>query len=234
MASRKEQKQRLREEREEREREAAATARRRRLVGYGAGGALALGAVAAIVAVGIAGGGGGGDGGGGSRGGPARPSAASYPEAPVPARRVADLDQAARAAGCTTKSFRSEGDNHVTEPVRYRSIPPHSGSHNPVPAEDGVYDEAPPAEALVHSLEHGRIVVQFRPTVSDEVKGQLKSLHDEDPAHMLLVPNARMPYEVAATAWTKVLGCPKATPAVFDAIRAFKVRHRDRGPEYVP
>ncbi len=233
MASRKEEKERLRAEREEREREAAAAARRRRLAGYGAGGALALAAVVAIAVVALAGGRGGG-GGDGSSGGPSGPSAATYADVPVPPQRVSDLDRAARAAGCTTKSFRSEGRDHVTEPVRYRSNPPHSGPHNPVPADDGVYDEAPRTEAVVHSLEHGRIVMQFRPGVSDEVKGQLKSLYDEDPSHMLLVPNARMPYDVAATAWTNVLGCRKASPAVFDAIRAFKVRYRDRGPEYVP
>ena len=233
MASRKEEKERRRAEREERERAAAAAARRRRLVGYGAGGALALAAVVAIAVVALAGGGGEG-GGGGSSGGPSGPSAATYPDVPIPPQRVADLDQAVRAAGCTTKSFRSEGRDHVTEPVRYGSNPPHSGPHHPIPADDGIYDEAPRTEALVHSLEHGRIVVQFRPQVSDEVKGQLKSLYEEDPSHMLLVPNARMPYEVAATAWTNVLGCRKATPAVFDAIRAFRVRYRDRGPEYVP
>lgn len=234
MASRKEEKERLRAEREERERDAAAGARRRRLLGYGAGGALALAAVVAIVVVALAGGDGDGGGGNGSSGGPAGPSAGDYPDVPVPPQRVADLDQATRAAGCTTRSFRSEGRDHVTEPVRYGSNPPHSGPHNPVPAEDGVYDEAPRTEALVHSLEHGRILMQFRPQVSDETKGRLKSLYDEDPSHMLLVPNARMPYEVAATAWTNVLGCRKATPAVFDTIRAFKVRYRDRGPEYVP
>ncbi len=233
MASRKEEKERRRAEREERERAAAASARRRRLVGYGAGGALALAVVVAIAVVALAGGGGEG-GGGGSSGGPSGPSAATYPDVPIPPQRVADLDQAVRAAGCTTKGFRSEGRDHVTEPVRYGSNPPHSGPHHPIPADDGIYDEAPRTEALVHSLEHGRIVVQFRPQVSDEVKGQLKSLYEEDPSHMLLVPNARMPYEVAATAWTNVLGCRKATPAVFDAIRAFRVRYRDRGPEYVP
>jgi len=233
MASRKEEKARLRAEREEREREAAAAARRRRLVGYGAGGALALAAVAAIVVVALAGGGGGG-GGGGPSGRASGPSASTYPAVPVPPQRVADLDQAARAAGCTTESFPSQGRNHVTEPVRYKSNPPHSGAHNPVPADDGIYDESPRTESLVHSLEHGRIVMQFRPQVSDEVKGRLKSLFEEDPSHMVLVPNARMPYEVAATAWTKVLACRKAAPAVFDAIRAFKVRYRDRGPEYVP
>ncbi len=234
MASRKEEKERLRAEREARERAAAAGARRRRLIGYAAGSALALAAVVAIVVVALAGGGDGGGGGNGASGGPAGPGAGDYPDVPVPAQRVADLDQATRSAGCTTKSFRSEGDDHVTQPVRYRSNPPHSGAHDPVPAEDGAYGAAPRTEALVHALEHGRIVMQFRPQVSDEIKGQLKSLYDEDPSHMLLVPNARMPYEVAATAWTKVLACRRATPAVFDAIRAFRVRHRDRGPEYVP
>ena len=234
MASRKEEKERLRAEREERERAAVAAARRRRLVGYGAGGALALAAVVVIAVVALAGGDGEGGDGGGSSGGPSGPSARTYPDVPVPPQRVADLDRAARGAGCTTKSFRSEGRDHVTTPVRYGSNPPHSGPHHPVPADDGVYDEAPRTEAVVHSLEHGRIVMQFRPSVSDEVKGQLKSLYEEDPSHMVLVPNARMPYEVGATAWTNVLGCRKTTPAVFDAIRAFKVRYRDRGPEYVP
>lgn len=232
MASRKEEKRRLREEREARAREAAAEARRRQLVGYGTGGALALAAVVAIVAVAVTGAGEGS--GGGSEDGQVEPSAASFPEAPAPPQRVSDLDQAARAAGCTVRGFRSEGQQHVTGPVRYESSPPHSGNHNQVPAEDGAYDKAASQENLVHSLEHGRVVVQFRPSVSERVKGQLKSLYDEDPYHLILTPNPRMPYGVAATAWTQVLRCPQANERVFDAIRAFNQRHRDRGPEYVP
>lgn len=235
MASRKEEKARLRQEREERERTAAAGARRKRLIGYGVAGALGLAVLIAIVAVSIGGGGGGdGGGGGGSGDGPVEPDPAGFPTSPVPAQRTNEISQAARAAGCTTRSFSSEGRDHTPDPVRYKSSPAHSGPHDPVPAEDGPYNEAPRTENLVHSLEHGRVIVQFRPSASEELKGQLKSLYDEDPYHVILTPNPDMPYEVAATAWTEVLACEQANPQVFDAIRAFKERHRDRGPEFVP
>lgn len=234
MASRKDEKARLRQEREARERTAAAGAQRRRLIGYGVAGVLGLAALVAIVVVALAGGSGGGGGGGGPDGEPVLASDGDLPTSPVPPQKITDIAQATRAAGCTAQSFRSEGSTHVPEPVTYKSNPPHSGNHNQIPAEDGAYLRAPPNENLVHALEHGRVIIQFKPSASEELKGQLKSLFDEDPYHILLVPNAKMPYEVAATGWTEVLGCRKASPAVFDAIRAFKERHRDRGPEFVP
>ncbi len=236
MASRKDEKARLREEREERERTAAAGARRKRLVGYGAAGVLGVAALVAVIVVALAGGnggtGGGGGGSGGQAAGPVEP--ADFPSSPAPPQRITDLAQAARAAGCTTQSFRSEGDTHTPEPVKYKSSPPHSGNHNEIPIEDGLYDEAPRNENSVHALEHGRILMDYKPSASEETKGQLKALFDEDPYHMVLLPNAKMPYEVAAVAWTEVLGCKRANPQVFDAIRTFKERHRDRAPEFVP
>lgn len=236
MASRKDEKARLRAEREERERTAAAGARRKRLIGYGAAGVLGAAALVALIVVALAGGDGGGGSGGNPDGGPATgPSdPADFPSSPVPPQRITDLAQASKAAGCTAKSFRSEGDDHVPDDVTYKSNPPHSGNHDPVPIEDGLYLEAPREENAVHALEHGRILVQFKPSASEELKGQLKSLFDEDPYHVIILENPKMQYEVAAVAWTEVLGCPRANPRVFDAIRAFKERHRDRAPEFVP
>ncbi len=43
-----------------------------------------------------------------------------------------------------------------------------------------------------------------------------------------------MPYEVAATAWGHLLGCPKMNDEVFDALRAFFKDYVDKGPEKVP
>jgi hypothetical protein len=40
--------------------------------------------------------------------------------------------------------------------------------------------------------------------------------------------------QIAATAWENALLCPRANDKVYDAIRAFKDRYRDRGPEFVP
>ncbi len=42
-----------------------------------------------------------------------------------------------------------------------------------------------------------------------------------------------MPYAVAATAWTQMLGCRQMNDKVFDALRAFRARYVDKGPELV-
>jgi hypothetical protein len=178
---------------------------------------------------------GGGDGGGGQ---------GDFPDGSVPDPRITDLTEAAKAAGCRLQNPRSEGRSHVQEAVAYRSNPPATGNHNPVPAEDGPYTEAPVTEQLVHALEHGRVVIWFKPTLPDGAKGDLKALFDEDPYHMVLTPNeTQMPYEVAATAWSReptpngrghLLACPKMNDRGFDALRAFRDGNRDNGPEAVP
>jgi hypothetical protein len=40
-----------------------------------------------------------------------------------------------------------------------------------------------------------------------------------------------MPYAVAATAWTHLVGCPKYSPAVLDVLRNFRDTYRGNGPE---
>lgn len=225
MSSRKEQKARLREERLARERAAAEAARRKRLVTRGVGGVAAVAALGGIVAV-LASGSGSGVGGGGS---------GDFPDGTVPPQQATELKEAARAAGCTLKDFESDGANHVEEQVTYRSKPPHSGNHSPQPADDGAYTESPGTEHVVHSLEHGRIVIWFKPTVPASVKGDLKAFFDEDSYHMVLTADETgMPLQVAASAWTHVLGCPRMNDKTFDAIRTFKDQYRDQGPEFVP
>lgn len=229
MSSRKEQKEALRAERIAREQQAAAAERRKRLVGYAAAGVLAVAAVVAIVVV-IASSGGGGGGG-------TEPVADSgeFPAGSVPPVEIADLEEAAKAADCEVSEDPEEGNTHVETPVEYEGNPPTSGDHNPIPTEDGAYTEAPAIENLVHAHEHGRIVIQYAPDAPDEVKGNLKALFDEDPYHMIITPNSTdMPFEVAATTWTRTLGCPEANDQVYDAIRAFREEYRDQGPEFVP
>jgi hypothetical protein len=57
---------------------------------------------------------------------------------------------------------------------------------------------------------------------------------DDDPAGMLLFPNPDMPYAVAVTAWTQLVGCPKYDEGVLDVIRDFRDTYRGNGPEAVP
>jgi hypothetical protein len=231
MSSRKEQKEALRAERERREQEAAASERRKRMIGYGAAGALVLAAVVAIVVVVLASGG--DDGGGESAAEPSNDVEAVA----IPKANATDLDAAAKAANCELKQHESEGRNHVSGEVEYKTSPPSSGDHNEFPAEDGIYagDSAPPPEQLVHTLEHGRVIFWHRPDASPELQGQLKSLYDEDNYHVAVAPDPReLKAQVAASSWTRTMTCDRVTDQTWDALRLFRDRYRDQAPERVP
>jgi hypothetical protein len=227
MASRKEQKEKLREERLERERVAAAAASRRKRMGYVVAGALVAAVVVALVVIAAAGGG---------SGSSSASSSSKWPSGSIPKRQISDLPAAVKAAGCTLQNPKSQGRGHTTKSVTYKTAPPTSGPHNPVPASDGAYLKTPsPYESLVHALEHGRVIYWFKPDAPAATRGALKKLYDEDKALVILTPNSRsMPYEVAATAWTRLLGCPKYNSKVPDAFRAFRDAYRLKGPEYFP
>jgi Protein of unknown function (DUF3105) len=240
LASRKEQKERLRQEREAREQEARERERRRRLIGYGAGGALVV-AVVVVLAVLLLGGGGGDSASGDKSSSDLLPGGGK-----VPSPDVTDLRTAAKRAGCELKSFKATSREHVTDihkKIHYSSNPPTSGSHYEAPADDGAYSKSPPVDQLVHNLEHGRVIIWFKPGLPRSTRANLKAFFDEDTYQMVLTPKSDMPYEVAASAWGRnplpngtgfLLGCRKADPKLFDALRDFREAHRGKGPEPVP
>jgi Protein of unknown function (DUF3105) len=237
VASRKEQKEKLRREREERERAAKEAERRRRLIGYGAAGALVLAALVALAVV-FLGGGGGDD----------EAVADLLPDGgSVPELRNTNLRSAAKAADCELESFRSDSRDHtasVDERVRYRTNPPAAGRHYQFPADDGEYSEAPTDSELVHSQEHGRVVIWFKPSLPESDRADLKALFDKEKGYqLLLVPRRNMPYAVAATAWSadpeplgtgRLLGCKTLTNETWDALQNFIQEHRGNGPEPIP
>lgn len=238
MASRKDQKEALRREREERERQAQDAKRRKRLVGYGIGGALALAAVIVLVVLLVSGGGGGSD----------DAKAELLPDGgEVPRQQMTDPEPAAEAAGCELSSEKGRSRDHTEDPaeaIEYSTNPPSSGKHYAAPAEDGAYGDPPPRDAeLVHTLEHGRVIVWFKPSLPEQARADLKALFDSDSYQMVLVPRARMEPQVAASAWNRdpvelgtgqLLSCPRFNPKVFDALRTFRDEHRSNGPEPVP
>lgn len=232
MSSRQEEKERRRAERlaaEQAEQQSAARSRRMRAIAIGFAGFIVV--VVAIVLVL----GGSGD---NSSGGPSTTAGVGFVDAAAPGPQVRDLDQAARAAECEVRNDRNYGSEHTTDPVNYKVNPPTSGPHNPSPAEDGAYPPGtqPPVEPTVHSLEHGRINIQWQPGTPARRIGQLKSVFDEKQGyHALLFENqTNMPYAVVATAWTKALTCARLNDRTFDAIRAFRDAYTDRGPEFIP
>ena len=109
--------------------------------------------------------------------------------------------------------------------------PPTSGNHYPIPQEDGVYKQTPPFTHLVHTLEHGRIEIQYKPPISQKRLAQLGGLYNEDRSYTLLFPNAKMPYVLAVTAWGHMAGCKRLNDSTFDLIRDFKRRYQGTAPE---
>ena len=90
---------------------------------------------------------------------------------------------------------------------------------------------------LVHTLEHGRVNVQYKKGTPAATSRRLEALVTEqnEGYHMLLYENTTdMDAAVAATAWTHSLTCPTMNDKVFDAIRTFRARYIDKGPETVP
>jgi hypothetical protein len=153
-----------------------------------------------------------------------------------------DLAADARAAGCTFTSARSEGRGHTDRKVTYKTNPPTSGSHHPVPAQDGVYapGNEPAKENWVHSLEHGRVLFQYKPGTPPGEVAKLQRLAQEplndSPGYHTLVlqNNTDMPTQYALVAWTKSLTCDKLTTASMDVMRSFRERYTDKAPELIP
>ncbi len=221
MSSRQEEKERRKAERLERERAAQAEAKRKRLLQIGGGVVVA----AAIVGGGVLALAGGGDG--------DRPSDAA-------------VKTAATAAGCTYRSFPQEGRGHVATPqsaASYKTNPPTSGDHNPNPAQDGEYatGNEPKIENWMHTLEHGRILLQYKTGAPAGTVSALQTLYREPVLdsggsyHMVLMQNnTNMPFQTAAVAWRHYVGCKDAGVASLQAMRVFRDRFVDKGPEFVP
>jgi hypothetical protein len=243
VSSRQEEKQKRREERLAREQaEKAAAARRQRLTLAGA--VLAGVAVIAVVVLlvsGTLGGGGGGDGESASQEVPSSEELAEE-NITLPEQQIGDLNAAAEAAGCKVTNPPIEGRNHETKDFTaadYKTNPPTSGSHFPEWYQDGIYGpgETPNLGKLVHTLEHGRIDVQYKPGTPDHTVKQLEALlsEQENGYHMLLFENGtNMDAQIAATAWGHSLTCPQFNNKVFDALRTFRAAYIDQGPEDVP
>jgi hypothetical protein len=244
MANRREEERaRLREAREDRERKQAGADRRRLMVGYGVAGVVGLAVVIGIVVV-IVSAAGKNDSGEshivqatGSTNGVQPETREGTTPPPV---KVANLQKAAKEAGCDLRlHLPEEGHTHIPPTAatpEYGTNPPTSGNHvePPYMQADGAYSEMPQEIDFVHSLEHGRLEIQYNPDLPESAQLELIGLYDTMYGATLLFPNENMPYEVAATAWRNLIGCNEYKGSItLDAIRAFGKQTWGHGREPV-
>jgi hypothetical protein len=108
----------------------------------------------------------------------------------------------------------TETATHVDEgaPLTYRNRPPSSGMHwgtVPQQQEYRMYDQPLSPGRWVHMLEHGAVVVLYRPDLCDATcVGQLGTFYDNAPRstlvgirHLTITPYQDMDHAIAVVAW---------------------------------
>jgi len=141
--------------------------------------------------------------------------------------------------GAPTQAKLTEDWVHVPEgsEIVYQNEPPSSGPHYAVWATYDVHAELARGY-YVHNLEHGGIVLVYRPDAPDEVAQALRAAYDaipddEDCGHRRTVlaqdPELTTPVAVIAADWVMSGDCIDA--AAQDAILTFVTDHRGVDPE---
>lgn len=127
------------------------------------------------------------------------------------------------------------GAEHTETNVLYEMTIPTSGTHSFHDLKFGYYTEKPSYEELVHNLEHGDIIIYYRPDADASIKqsAQYLSHFRKAGAGVLAVPNEDIPEgkEVVVNAWTKTMELTKYDEQV---VGAFIYAHINQGPEKIP
>jgi hypothetical protein len=138
----------------------------------------------------------------------------------LPPVRQIQLERAARTAGCEIR--RGDAAALLIAPTPPGSIRA---------ATPGAYDRPVRPDALSAAVRRGLVVIQYRPGVARAVLDQLTAVQSVVPKGTILAPSATaMPFEVAVSAWRRLLGCRRFGRSTIDAVRLFRGRFLGSGP----
>lgn len=114
--------------------------------------------------------------------------------------------------------------------VEYNSNPPTSGPHYAQWTKRGVYEEKIEDGYLIHSLEHGYVVVSYKCESSCEgLKTSLKNFYERHKSkRLIVVPRPSLDTKIALTAWNRIL---KIDDWDESQVEAFVQAFENRGPE---
>jgi hypothetical protein len=139
------------------------------------------------------------------------------------ARPANTLGDVARKSGCR---LREHEKGMVTNPpvtgARVEQAIATDGSH--------IGRRTPSIHAAIHSLLHGRVLIQYRPGLPEPEVRALDELVREDPHGVVGFRNQTgMTAPVAATAYLSLLTCPRVDAVTLQALRTFRDRRRGFG-----
>jgi Protein of unknown function (DUF3105) len=124
--------------------------------------------------------------------------------------------------------FSRDANDPYPHPFPYSTNPPTSGPHDDFPVIAGIYDTPLDDEALVHSLEHGIVIVSYQPSLAPAIVARLNALVGIYPDDVILAPRPANDVPIALTSWGRLL---KFTAYDEPAIQNFIDRNRAHGPE---
>lgn len=113
----------------------------------------------------------------------------------------------------------------------YNSLPPTSGWHYEATSEWGIHEEPVANEVQVHNLEHGGIMVQYKPGIDAAVIEKLKPIVSNYKSKVILAPYHNLDTNIALTAWGRI---DKFDGFDEGRIKRFIDAFRNKGPERVP
>ena len=132
------------------------------------------------------------------------------------------------------ETFPDEGAAHVPQdtPITYNTDPPTSGTHYPAPAAGGFYDAPIPAGNLVHTMEHGGIIIYYNPaTVTAQQQAEIEAFLQPaigEFSTVVAVPRNDPQFDIILTAWRTRLRLPDYD---INRIRDFTDVFIGHGPE---
>jgi hypothetical protein len=132
------------------------------------------------------------------------------------------------------EQFPDEGAQHVSAgtEINYAQTPPLSGTHYGRPADGGFYEDSQPYGNLVHSLEHGAVVIYYAPDAINESTTEslreFASTHNGRWRSVIAVPSSDIESSFVLTAWRHQLAMDSYDP---ETVYAFLSEYIGRGPE---
>lgn len=131
------------------------------------------------------------------------------------------------------KAGHDAGGGHIApgQPIGYPERFPTSGPHDRNWINPGVYDTVQPPTKLVHSVEHGMVVIYYD-APSSEAMSMLEDwagLYKGPWSGVVVTPGPGIGEELVLTAWNQTL---RLKPFEAASAAAFIDRFRGRGPEH--
>jgi hypothetical protein len=118
--------------------------------------------------------------------------------------------------------------------VAYNSNPPTSGQHYDTPARPGFRESALPDGHLIHSLEHGLVLVSYNPRIGEEAE----KLREIVGPLTVVIPREANDTDIALAAWGRLDKFDLKDGTIdgndLRRISDFIKRYSSKGPERIP